>query len=75
MVRRVTAGLGLRVAEGDVACLPLLIDAAKQLETVTKLTVASLRAQHGYSWSDIARELGVSRQAARQRWGGDSPES
>lgn len=23
----------------------------------------------GYSWTEIARELGVSRQAARQRWG------
>lgn len=28
--------------------------------------------RHGYSWTEIARALGVSRQAARQRYGAAS---
>ena len=27
----------------------------------------------GYSWADIALRLGITRQAAQQRWGGDQP--
>ena len=75
MLRRVTAGLGRRVALGDIASLPLLLQQAEYLESVTYSAVRHLRAEHGYSWSDIARELGISRQAARQRWTGDLPES
>ena len=26
---------------------------------------------HGYSWAEIGARLGISRQAAQQRWGGD----
>ena len=70
MLRRITAGLGRRVASGDIASLPSLWSQREYLDSTIRWTVAQLLAVHGYSWSDIARELGVSRQAARQRWGG-----
>jgi DNA-binding XRE family transcriptional regulator len=35
--------------------------------------ITELRARHGYSWADIGLRLGVTRQAAQQRWGGDNP--
>ncbi len=31
--------------------------------------ITELRARHGYSWADIATRLGITRQAAQQRWG------
>ena len=53
-VRRVIAAYRRRVAAGDV-------DAISQ-------AVTGLRAA-GYTWADIAARLGVTRQAAQQRWG------
>ena len=31
--------------------------------------ITGLRTGAGYSWADIALRLGISRQAAQQRWG------
>ena len=31
--------------------------------------ITGLRARHGYSWADIGIRLGITRQAAQQRWG------
>lgn len=73
MVRRVTAGLGHRVASGDIASLPLLEVQRVWSEAVMGLAIQSLVEKHGYSWTEVARELGVSRQAARQRWGRGQP--
>ncbi len=33
--------------------------------------ITALRARHGYSWADIGHQLGITRQAAQKRWGGD----
>ncbi len=34
--------------------------------------ITALRTRHGYSWADIGARLGITRQAAQQRWGGTS---
>jgi hypothetical protein len=40
------------------------------LDDAISEAVTGLRS-HGYSWADIAARLGITRQAAQQRWGGD----
>lgn len=53
--------------EGFAAVHQLLTQAVNALPVAAELT----RRQHGYSWADLARALGVTRQAAQQRLGTD----
>jgi hypothetical protein len=69
-VRRVIRAWGRRVAAGDVDAVADMAAAAGELDTVLRDAVAGLRAK-GYSWAEIAARLGVTRQAAHQRWGRD----
>jgi hypothetical protein len=49
----------------------LLTDLADDVETAIRSAVLGLRA-FGYSWAEIGSRLGVTRQAAQQRWGAQS---
>ena len=42
---------------------------AADVEDIIRHAVTGLRG-HCYSWADIGLRLGVTRQAAQQRWGG-----
>jgi hypothetical protein len=68
--RRVLAAHGRRIARGDIEGLTTL--AALALDIDLALTTA-MRGLHtvGYSWADIAARLGITRQAAHQRWARD----
>jgi hypothetical protein len=68
--RRIMAAYGRRVATGDIEALSDLIALSRDIEAATDHAVTGLRA-HGYSWTEIANRLGISRQAAHQRWGGE----
>jgi hypothetical protein len=69
-VRRVLTAYGRRVAAGDVEALRSLAALTAEVDAVTRLAVAGLRNKpYGYSWSEIADRLGVSRQAAQMRYG------
>jgi hypothetical protein len=68
-VRRVLAAYARRIATGDIENLTLLASLAADIDTATRQAVTGLRDQHGYSWADIGHRLGVTRQAAQQRWG------
>jgi hypothetical protein len=70
--RRVLRAYARRVATGDVEALTDLVGLATQLDTAILAAVTGLRAC-GYSWTEIAIRLGITRQAAHQRWGGDTP--
>jgi hypothetical protein len=70
-LRRVLRAYSRRIASGDIEALAYLAEIAEELHTVTCHAVTGLRA-YGYSWADIARPLGITRQAAQQRWGGDT---
>lgn len=67
-LRRALRAYGRRVAAGDIDALAsfsaLVAEAQEQLGEA----VFFLRVQ-GYSWTDIGNRLGVTRQAAQQRWG------
>ncbi|HZO66240.1 MAG TPA: hypothetical protein VFB74_14645 [Kribbellaceae bacterium] len=71
-LRRVIRAHSRRVAAGDIDALRDLTDLAEQVETAIRDAVIGLR-EFGYSWTDIAARLGITRQAAHQRWGGERP--
>ena len=67
---RIVRAHGRRVATGDIEALADLIRLSTDVEDAIRSAVIGLR-EFGYSWADIATRLGVTRQAAQQRWGGD----
>ena len=69
--RRVIRAYSRRIADGDVDALPYMTALAADLDTAIAQAVTGLR-QFGYSWAEIATRLGITRQAAQQRWGGDT---
>ncbi len=71
--RRVLRGYGRRIAAGDVDAIADLGGLLGEVETALALAVSGLRDDHGYSWAEIGLRLGVTRQAAHQRWGNARP--
>jgi hypothetical protein len=67
-VRRVIAAYSRRVAAGDIDAITDMTSIAAELDDAITEAVTGLRTA-GYSWADIAARLGVTRQAAQQRWG------
>jgi len=65
---RVLAAYARRIATGDLESLPLLTSLSADIEDAIAQAITGLHA-FGYSWADIAARLGVTRQAAQQRWG------
>ncbi|MGC5333040.1 hypothetical protein [Micromonospora sp. DT62] len=66
--RRIIRAHGRRVATGDVEALRDLVALSTDLDQAITDAVIGLRA-FGYSWAEIGSRLGISRQAAQQRWG------
>ncbi|WP_422751214.1 hypothetical protein [Micromonospora sp. WMMD1219] len=69
--RRIIRAHGRRVAAGDVEALRDLVALSANLDDAIGEAVVGLRA-FGYSWAEIGQRLGISKQAAQQRWGGQS---
>jgi hypothetical protein len=65
--RRVIRAAARRIAAGDVDELTHLFSLERELQRAIHIAVNGLRAQ-GYSWADIALRIGITRQAAHQRW-------
>ncbi|MEU1843838.1 hypothetical protein [Micromonospora sediminicola] len=66
--RRIIRAHGRRVADGDVEALRDLVALSSAIDQAITDAVVGLRA-FGYSWTEIGQRLGISRQAAQQRWG------
>src|SRR5579859_3745510 len=66
--RRILAAYARRVASGDVEALAQMTALAADLDPAIGPAVTGLRGL-GYSWAEIGLRLGVTRQAAQQRWG------
>ena len=66
--RRILRAYARRVADGDVEALTLMTGLAAEIDTAISQAVTGLRA-FGYSWAEIGSRLGITRQAAQQRWG------
>jgi hypothetical protein len=65
---RVVRAYSRRVAIGDVESLACLVGLSAEIDYAIQQAVNGLRTA-GYSWSEIAARLGITRQAAQQRWG------
>ena len=66
--RRVLRAYARRVADGDVEALTLMLGLSAEIDTAIAQAVQGLRGS-GYSWAEIGSRLGITRQAAHQRWG------
>ena len=70
--RRILTAYARRIADGDIEALAAMTGLAADIDTVIGNAVTGLRA-HGYSWAEIGLRLGITRQAAQQRWGDPRP--
>jgi hypothetical protein len=68
MVERMIKAYAKRIGESDVEELPRMIDMHRVLDEGLDRAVAGLR-KFGYSWGEIAKRTGTTRQGAQQRWG------
>lgn len=68
MMSRMIRAHGRRVADGDPEDLADLKALRDVLEAAIADGVAGQRARYDRSWSDIGRGLGISKQAAQQRY-------
>ena len=66
--RRILRAYARRVADGDVEALTPMLGLSAEIDTAIAQAVAGLRGS-GYSWAEIGSRLGITRQAAQQRWG------
>lgn len=69
-IGRMMRALARRCREGDIQALTELYELRRDLAVHTASAALWLNAQHGYSWFEIGRAAGMSRQAAQHRWGG-----
>ena len=70
-VRRVLRAYARGVGDGDVEALVLMANLADEIDTAIAEAVKGLRGC-GYFWAEIGARLGITRQAAQQRWGANS---
>jgi len=66
-VRRSVRALGRRAAH-DPESLVHLVEVQQELDAAIRAAALAAHDEAGYSWTEIARVLGVTRQAARQRF-------
>jgi len=66
--RRILRACARRIGDGDIEGLVLMAELADTIDASIHDAVTGLREQ-GYSWADIGVRLGVTGQAAQQRWG------
>lgn len=69
-VRRILRAHARRVADGDVEGLAEMVALRDELDRGIAEAVTGLRSDPwNYSWAEVARPLGTTRQAAQQRYG------
>lgn len=65
--RRMLRAYGKRIAIGDIEGLKALAELKQEVQRAEEAAVKGLR-EMNYSWYDIGRALGISRQAAQKRF-------
>ena len=70
--RRILRAYARRISAGDIDALADITILAADIDNAIRHAVTGLR-ETGYSWAEIGARLGVTRQAAQQRWGGTPP--
>ncbi len=73
MVGRVAKGMVVRAKDGDLEALTALRDMEAAIHEAYIAAGAALHAEpFAYSFTEIGREVGISRQAAQQMFGAES---
>ena len=70
--RRILRAYARRISSGDIDALADVTVLSADVENAIRQAVTGLR-DFGYSWAEIGTRLGVTRQAAQQRWGDAQP--
>ncbi len=70
--RRILRAYARRIATGDIDAIADLNNLFEEVETALGRAIVGLRLL-GYSWAEIGTRLGVTRQAAHQRWADTQP--
>jgi hypothetical protein len=65
--RRVLRAYGRRIGAGDIDAITELSSLYGEVGQALGSAVLGLRT-HGYSWAEIGKRLGVTRQTAHERW-------
>lgn len=68
MLRRMTRGLGKRLADGDPSDVADALEVAALLDETIRQSVREMRERSGFSWAQIGEATGMTRQAAFQRF-------
>jgi hypothetical protein len=68
-VRRILSALAHSAEDGDPADLADLLAIRDYLDRCIADTVHHMRTVQEFTWGSIAEALGVTKQAAQQRWG------
>ena len=68
MLRRMLRAYAVRVGDADDVDLAEMVGLRDELERAIEAAVWNQRRNHGASWADIGRGLGVTRQAAQMRY-------
>jgi hypothetical protein len=66
--RRIMRALSKRLGDADPEDLAEMLELSRTLDAAIGAAVRGQRAA-GFSWAQIAAPLGITRQAAQQRWG------
>jgi DNA-directed RNA polymerase specialized sigma24 family protein len=66
-IRRVLRAYGRRIASGDIDAITELSSLSGEVEAALGSAVLGLRLL-GYSWAEIGKRLGVTRQSVHERW-------
>lgn len=69
MLRRMIRAYGRRVGDADDVDLADMLTIRAAVDAAIAEAVTGQRERYGRSWADIARGLGVTRQAAQMRYG------
>lgn len=69
-IKRLILSMGRRGRMGDLEALTALTMLGDAVTVARVLAAQRLHFDHGYTWAEIGRAAGISRQAAEQRWGG-----
>lgn len=67
-VARMIRAAGRRCADADEVELAALLALRDEVDRAVDVAVAGMR-ERGHSWAWIGQGVGMTRQAARQRWG------
>lgn len=69
MLGRMMRAYERRVGTATMEELTDLVELRTELDAITKRAIGELRRSGSYTWEEIGTALGVSRQAAQQRYG------